>query len=321
MPPLLKLILRRLALGVLTLFLVSVVIFAATQALPGDPARAILGKQAADKAMYNALRLQLHLNRPRYVQYGIWLKDIASGNLGTSTASGVSVTSLLRSRVTNSALLVLFAAIVSIPVSILIGSLAALWRDSLFDLTTSVGSLALAAMPEFVIAMLLLFFLATNVLHVMPGVSRIDPNASIWSQLNLLVLPVATLVLAVAPYISRILRASMIEVLESDYVQMARLKGMPERTVMSRHALPNAVIPAIQVSALQLAWLAGGVVVVEWVFNYPGIGAGFVDAVVNRDIPVIQAIALLIAGVYVVANLAADILTILVSPRLRTGLR
>jgi len=320
-PPLAKLILRRLVLGVLTLFLVSVVIFAATQALPGDPARAILGKQAADKAMYNALRRQLHLDRPRYVQYGIWLKGIASGNLGTSTASGVAVSTLIKSRIQNSALLVLFAAIISIPVSILIGSLAALWRDSVFDLTTSVGSLALAALPEFVIGMLLVFFLATTVVHVMPSVSRIDPNVTVWSQLNLLVLPVATLVLAVAPYISRILRASMIEVLESDYVQMARLKGMPERTVMARHALPNAVIPAIQVSALQLAWLAGGVVIVETVFNYPGIGSGFVDAVANRDIPVIQAIAMVIAGVYVLANLAADILTILVSPRLRTGLR
>ncbi len=321
MPPLVKLILRRLALGLLTLFLVSVVIFAATQALPGDPARAILGKQAADKAMYDALRVQLHLNRPRYVQYGIWLKDIVTGNLGTSTASGVSVASLIKSRVLNSAALVLFAAIISIPISILIGSLAALWRDSVFDLSTSIGSLSLAALPEFVIGMLLIFFLATTVLHVMPAVSRVDPSISIWNQLNLLVLPVATLVLAVAPYISRILRASMIEVLESDYVQMARLKGMPERTVMWRHALPNAVIPAIQVSALQLAWLAGGVVIVETVFNYPGIGSGFVDAVSNRDIPVIQAIALLIAGVYVIANLAADILTILVSPRLRTGLR
>jgi len=155
----------------------------------------------------------------------------------------------------------------------------------------------------------------------MPAVSRIDPSISVWSQLNLLILPVLTLVLAVAPYISRILRASMIEVLESDYVQMARLKGMPERIVMSRHALPNAVIPAIQVSALQLAWLAGGVVVVEYVFNYPGIGSAFIDAVKNRDLPVVQAIALLIASVYVLANLAADIITILVSPRLRTGLR
>ncbi len=321
MPPLLKLILRRLGLGVLTLFLVSVVVFGATQALPGDPARAILGKQAADKAMYNALRAQLHLDRPIYAQYGIWLKDVVTGNMGTSTASGVSVTSLLRQRVANSALLVLFAAIISIPVSLLIGALSALWRDSVFDLTASVGSLALAALPEFVIGMLLIFVFGTTVMHVLPSVSRIDPSVSVWNQLNLLILPVLTLVLAVAPYISRILRASMIEVLESDYVQMARLKGMPERTVMSRHALPNAVIPAIQVSALQLAWLAGGVVVVEYLFNYPGIGSAFIDAVANRDLPVVQAIALLIAAVYVVANLAADILTILVSPRLRTGLR
>ena len=321
MPPLLKLILRRLGLGILTLFLVSVVVFGATQALPGDPARAILGKQAADKAMYEALRLQLHLNRPRYEQYGIWLKGIVTGHLGTSTASGEPVTTLIRERVANSALLVLLAALISIPVSLLIGALAALWRDSVFDITTSVGSLALAALPEFVIAMLLIFVFATSIMHFMPAVSRIDPSISVWSQLNLLILPVLTLVLAVAPYISRILRASMIEVLESDYVQMARLKGMPERTVMSRHALPNAVIPAIQVSALQLAWLAGGVVVVEYVFNYPGIGSAFIDAVKNRDLPVVQAIALLIAGVYVVANLTADILTILVSPRLRTGLR
>ncbi len=321
MPPLLKLILRRLGLGVLTLFLVSVVIFGATQALPGDPARAILGKQAADKAMYNALREQLHLNRPIYLQYGIWLKGIVSGNLGTSTASGQAVTTLIKQRVANSALLVLFAAIISIPVSLLIGALSALWRDSVFDLSTSVGSLALAALPEFVIGILLVFVFATTLLHIMPAVSRVDPTVSVWRQLNLLILPVLTLVLAVAPYISRILRASMIEVLESDYVQMARLKGMPERTVMVRHALPNAVIPAIQVSALQLAWLAGGVVVVEYLFNYPGIGSAFIDAVANRDVPVIQAIALLIAAVYVAANLAADILTILVSPRLRTGLR
>ncbi len=225
MSPLLKLILRRLGLGVLTLFLVSVVVFGATQALPGDPARAILGKQSADKAMYNALRAQLHLDRPIYAQYGIWLKDVVTGNMGTSTASGVSVTSLLRQRVANSALLVLFAAIISIPVSLLIGALSALWRDSVFDLTASVGSLALAALPEFVIGMLLIFVFGTTIMHVLPSVSRIDPSISVWNQLNLLILPVLTLVLAVAPYISRILRASMIEVLESDYVQMARLKG------------------------------------------------------------------------------------------------
>lgn len=321
MPPLLKLILRRLGLGVLTLFLVSLVVFAATQALPGDPARAILGKQAADKAMYEALRQQLHLNRPLYVQYTTWLKGVVTGNMGTSLASGEPVTALLKQRVANSAVLVLLAAILSIPISLVIGALSALWRDSPFDNATSIGSLALASLPEFVIGMVLIIVFATTLWHFMPAVSRVAPGVSIWSQLNLLVLPVLTLALAVAPYISRILRASMIEVLESDYVQMARLKGMPERTVMVRHALPNAVIPAIQVSALQLAWLAGGVVVVEYLFNYPGIGSALIDAVNNRDLPVVQAISLLIAAVYVGANLAADILTILVSPRLRTGLR
>ena len=320
-PPLLKLILRRLGLGVLTLFLVSVVVFAATQALPGDPARAILGKQAADKAMYQALRRQLHLDRPLYIQYESWLRGVVTGNMGTSLASGEPVTTLLKQRVANSAVLVLLSAVISIPIALLVGALAALWRDSVFDSTTSVGSLALASLPEFVIGMLLIVVFATTVMHFMPAVSRVAPGVSIWSQLNLLVLPVVTLSLAVAPYVSRILRASMIEVLESDYVQMARLKGMPERTVMVRHALPNAVIPAIQVSALQLAWLAGGVVVVEYLFNYPGIGSGLIDAVNSRDLPVVQAISLLIAAVYVAANLLADILTILVSPRLRTGLR
>jgi len=320
-PPLLKLILRRLGLGVLTLFLVSLVVFGATQALPGDPAKAILGKQSADKAMYQALRRQLNLDRPVYVQYESWLKGVVTGHMGTSLASGTTVTSLIGQKVANSFALVLLAALISIPISLLIGSLSALWRDSVFDLTASVGSLALAALPEFVIAMLLILLFATAVTHVLPAVSRIPPGSTPWAQWDMLILPVLTLVLAVAPYISRILRASMIEVLESDYVQMARLKGMPERTVLQRHALPNAIIPAIQVSALQLAWLAGGVVVVEYVFNYPGIGSAFIDAVNNRDLPVVQAIALLIAAVYVCANLLADILTILVSPRLRTGLR
>jgi peptide/nickel transport system permease protein len=149
----------------------------------------------------------------------------------------------------------------------------------------------------------------------------VNPDVSLWHQLNILILPVATLVLAVSPYMVRILRASMVEVLESEYVQMARLKGMPERIVLRRHALPNAVIPAIQVIALNLAWLAGGVVVVEKVFNYPGIGTGLIDAVSNRDVPVIQAIVLLIAGLYVGFNLLADILQILISPRQRTGLQ
>jgi peptide/nickel transport system permease protein len=319
-PPLLKIILRRLALGILTLLLVSVLVFAATQALPGDTARAILGKSATPERLA-ALRDQLGLNRPAVAQYASWLGDVVRGNMGDSLVAQEPVTKLLGDRVLNSAVLVFLAALISIPLSILIGSLSGLLRDRWFDSTVSLGSLALAALPEFVIGILLIMLFATQVMKIFPAVSRVDPNVPLWSQLDVLVLPALTLVLAVAPYIIRILRASMVEVLESEYVQMARLKGMPERIVLQRHALPNAVIPAIQVIALNLAWLAGGVVVVEFLFNYPGIGSGLVDAVANRDVPVIQAIVLLIAGLYVGFNLLADILTILVSPRLRTGLQ
>ena len=320
MPPLLKIILRRVGLGILTLFLVSVLVFAATQALPGDTARAILGRSATPERL-KELRIRLGLDQPATTQYVKWLGHIVKGDLGDSLVAQEPVMKLLGNRIMNSAALVLVAALISIPISILIGSLSGLMRDRWFDSTVSLGSLGLAALPEFVIGILLIMLLATQVFKIFPAVSRVNPGESIWSQMNMLILPALTLILAVAPYIIRILRASMIEVLESEYVQMARLKGMPESIVLRRHALPNAVIPAIQVIALNLAWLAGGVVVVEYLFNYPGIGSGLVDAVANRDVPVIQAIVLLIASLYVGFNLIADILTILVSPRLRTGLQ
>jgi peptide/nickel transport system permease protein len=318
--PLVKIIVRRILLGVLTLLLVSVLVFAATQTLPGDTARAILGKSATP-ATLKAMRQELGLDRPAVVQYGSWLSGIARGNLGESLAAKAPVTSVIGTRVRNSAVLVILAAIISIPLSILIGSLSGLLRDRPFDSTTSLGTLGLAALPEFVIGILLIGLFATQVFHLFPAVSVVQPNVPFTSQLDILILPALTLVLATSPYIVRILRASMIEVLESEYVQMARLKGMPENVVLRRHALPNAIIPAIQVIALNLAWLAGGVVVVEYVFNYPGIGLGLIDAINNRDVPEIQAIVLLIAALYVGFNLLADILTILVSPRLRTGLQ
>ena len=322
MPPLLKLILIRLGLGILTLWLVSVVVFAATQALPGDPARAILGREAANKAVYVALRKQLNLDRPLYKQYFSWLGGVAQGDFGDSIAQqGTPVTSLLKDRVVDSAILVLFAALISIPLSIIIGALSAVWRDSRFDTSVNLGNLVLAALPEFVIGVILVLLFAISVFKWMPPVSRIDPLISVFSQLKLLVLPAITLSLAVIPYVSRMLRASTIEVLESEYVMMARLKGLSGNTVLWRHALPNAIVPTLQVIALNLAWLAGGIVTVEYVFGFPGIGSGLVDAVTNRDMPVVQALCLLIAAAYVGLNLIADIATILISPRLRTGLR
>ena len=321
MPPLLKLILIRIGLGVLTLFLVSVVVFVATQALPGDTARAILGREAVNTARYDALREQLGLNKPIAQQYLGWLGGVVTGDLGNSLVQDQPVTQLLGRRVVNTFILVFVAALLSIPISLLLGSLTALRRDGKFDITVSIGSLSLAALPEFVIGIILILLFATQVFNWLPAVSRVDPDVPISQQLELFILPAVTLTLAVAPYMTRILRASTIEVLESEYVMMARLKGLPERLVLNRHALPNALAPMLQVTALNLAWLAGGVVVVEYLFAFPGIGSLLVDSVANRDMPMVQAICLIIAAVYVVANLTADILTILVSPRLRTGLR
>jgi peptide/nickel transport system permease protein len=321
MPPLLKLILIRIGLGVLTLFLVSLVVFVATQALPGDTARAILGREAANKVRYEALRKQLGLDKPMAQQYLSWFEGVVKGNLGNSLAQDEPVTSLIGRRVANTFTLVFIAALLSIPISLFLGSITALRRDTKFDVSVTIGSLSLAALPEFVIGIILMLLFATQLFKWLPAVSTIDPDVPISQQLEKFILPALTLTLAVAPYITRILRASTIEVLESEYVMMARLKGLPERLVLNRHALPNALAPALQVTALNLAWLAGGVVVVESVFNFNGIGSLLVDSVHNRDMPMVQAIVLIIAAVYVLANLTADILTILVSPRLRTGLR
>ena len=315
-----RLILRRLALGVLTLFLISLVVFAAVLALPGDAATAILGKEATPDRVA-ALRDQLHLNDSVITQYLDWIGGVLTGSFGESTSTQQPVSELLSDRVANTAFLVFVAAIVAVPLSIGIGVWTAMRRDRPVDHVLSNGSLVLAALPEFVIGIGLILLFATSVFHWFPAVSLLAPGEKAWSDPSVVVLPAATLVLAVTPYISRIMRGSMIEVLESEYVTMARLKGLPERTVIWRHAVPNAIVPAIQVTALQLAWMAGGVVVVEFVFSYPGIGSLFIDAVGNRDMPVVQTITLLAAAIYVVLNLLADLATIAVTPRLRTEAR
>jgi peptide/nickel transport system permease protein len=315
-----RLIVRRLALGVLTLFLISLVVFAAVLALPGDAATAILGRDATPERIA-ALRDQLNLNDSVVSQYLSWIGGVLTGSFGDSTATQEPVSELLSDRVANTAFLVFVAAVVAVPLSIGIGVWTAMRRDRPVDHVISNSSLVLAALPEFVIGIGLILLFATTVFHWFPAVSLLAPDERAWSDPKVVVLPAATLVLAVTPYISRIMRGSMIEVLESEYVTMARLKGLPERTVIWRHAVPNAIVPAIQVTALQLAWMAGGVVVVEFVFSYPGIGSAFIDAVDNRDMPVVQTITMLAAAIYVVLNLLADLATIAVTPRLRTEAR
>ena len=313
-------VVRRLLLGVLVLFLVSLVVFAATQALPGDPARSILGRTATPASL-KALREQLGLGGSVFSQYVDWITGLLHGDAGKSLAAQEPVSDLLGDKVVNSAFLVFCAGIISIPISIAIGSYAALKRDRTFDVTSSLTTLVFAALPEFVVGISLVVIFATTVFTgFLPAITIIPPGGRPWDDMEAMILPTATLVLAVTPYVVRIMRASMIEVLESDYVEMARLKGLPERTVIVRHALPNALGPTFQVIAINLAYLAGGVIVVEYVFNYAGIGGALRDAVSTQDLPVVQALAMLIAAVYVLLNLMADVATILVTPRLRTRL-
>ena len=310
-------ILRRVLQGALVLVIVSMVVFLATQAL-GDPARAILGRTATPQSLA-ALREHLHLNQSIPQQYLTWLFGILHGDAGRSLAAQEPVSKFLGDRILNTTFLLVLSGLISIPLSIALGAYAALWRDKRFDVSTSLITLVLAALPEFVVAVGLVVLFSTTVFHLFPSVF-VSYAGRPWQQLTAMILPTLTLVLAVSPYVTRIMRASMVEVLESDYVEMARLKGMPERIVLRRHALPNALGPTFQVIAINLAYLAGGVIVVEYIFNYPGIGSALKDAVQNHDVPVVQAIAMLIAGLYVILNLLADVGTILVTPRMRTKL-
>ena len=313
-------ILRRLGLAVLTLWLVSVIVFVATTAL-GDPVRAILGKDYhSDPARVQQLTAQLNLNESLLTRYLHWLGSFVTGDFGTSIANQQSVASQIGPNVVNTLVLVLISAIVMIPVAFGLAMISTNYRRKPPDTIIQTVLLMLAALPEFVTGILLVALFSTTVFHVLPAVTITGPGENPWNEPKAMILPVATLVLAVAPYVSRIVRAALLEVLDSDYVELARLKGIPERVVMRKHALLNAVVPGIQVIALQLAWLAGGIVLVEKVFNYPGIGNQLVDSVQNHDVPMVQALSMIIAGVYVLVNLVADLLSILLTPRARTAI-
>lgn len=313
-----KLILRRLLISIVILFAVSLIIFFATLLLPGDPARAILGQQATPERI-EALNREMNLNDPPFTRYLLWLGGLFTGSLGTSVATGEPVSQLLADRVGATLVLMIAAALISIPAGIGLGIYSALRRGKAADTTISTGSLVLAALPEFVVGIGLVTLFATTVFSILPAVTMSPPGTQVWQFPSQLILPTAVLVLVVSPYIARMMRATMIEVLDSGYVEMARLKGVPERRVILRHALPHAVGPVAQVIAIQLAWMAGGVVVVEFLFRYPGIGQALIDAVNYRDVQVVQAVTMIVALIYVIVNLLADVVGILTNPKLRTG--
>jgi peptide/nickel transport system permease protein len=311
---------RRLLLALLTLWLVSVLVFLATAAL-GDPVRAILGRDYnSNPGRVAELEQLLNADAGVVSRYFDWLGGLLTGDLGVSLASGLPVGELISDSVVNSAVLVLLSAVVMIPLAFGIAMVSAHYRRRRPDTVIQTILLAMAGLPEFVIGVLLIALFATTVFTVLPAVTITSPTGHPWDNPDVMILPTLTLVLWVTPYVSRIVRASLLEVIDSDYVELARLKGIPEKVVIRKHALLNAIVPGIQVVALQLAFLAGGVVIVETLFAYPGMGLQLVDAVRNHDVPVVQALSMIIAGVYVVVNLIADLLSILLTPRARTAI-
>lgn len=308
--------LNRLAHGVLTLVIVSIVVFWATQALPGNVATAIAGTHATPQHLH-AIERQLNLTRPLLSQYWSWISGIFEGRLGNSFANGQPVWSYVEPRLVDSAVLVFLAGFFGSVVGIPLAIYAALHKDRLFDRVMSIITLGIAGIPDYIVGVLLITVFATVVSHVLPSESVIPLGQYAWDQPRLLVLPVATLALVILPYVYRMTRGALIETLESDYVELARLKGLKPWRVSIVHALPNALAPVIQVSGLNYLYLAGGIVLVEFIFNYPGIGQGLWNAVSDRDVPTIQLIVLLLSGFYVLINILADLAVLLVTPRRR----
>lgn len=304
---------QRLLLGVFTLFVISVVIFGATELLPGDLARELLGQSATEETLA-ALREQLGLNEPAPIRYWNWLTGVLQGDFGVSMATKKPISEIVGSRLGNTLFLALYAAAMSVPLSLLLGVLAALWRNSIFDRVSNAAALTAISFPEFFVAYILIFWLSQT--GFFPSMVRITGTTTFGDMLYMCFLPSLTLTLVVAAYMMRMTRAAIINLLASPYIEMARLKGNSPLRVVLRHAVPNALAPIINVVAFNLAYLITGVVVVEVVFVYPGLGQLMVDAVTNRDIAVVQAIALIFAAAYVLLNLVADVLSTISNPRL-----
>lgn len=311
-----KLVVRRVLLSIATLLIVSAIIFVSTEVLPGDVATAILGREASPGRLA-ALRAELGLDRPALDRYVNWLGGALRGDFGMSLARAETpVGAVIAERMRNTLLLSLVAAAIGLPLALGLGVVAGLTRDRPADALISTVALIGMSLPEFVIGSLLILTFGVT-WSLLPAVTVVPPDAPIGALLPNLILPALTLVIVMVAYILRMVRSSLIDALASDYVQMATLKGMSRARVVLVHALPNALLPTINAVALTVAWLIGGVVVVETVFNFPGIGRLMVSAVEDRDLPLVQALGLLGAALYITINLAADLATLWLSPRLR----
>jgi peptide/nickel transport system permease protein len=315
-----SILLRRLAGGLLMMWLISVVVFVTIHLLPGNAATSLLGRDATPE-QFASLTRQLGLDRPLLSQYGSWVSGLVTGHWGTSLVSSLSVSQIVGGRMANTLVLALIGVIMIGPLAIMIGTASAIRNGRAFDNVTSILTLCLSAIPGFAIGVLVIYFFATNVFHWLPAASVLDPDLPVWSQLNLVLAPAIAVAFALIPYPIRMVRAAMIDVLQSEYIMLARLKGLPERQVIFRHALRNGLGPIIQALGLTLVFLTGGIIVIETVFSYPGIGYTLVQSVEQRDVPVVQTIVVVIAAICILINLLADLAVAAVTPRLRTGLR
>ncbi len=313
----LKTILSRVFLAMITLLAVSMFIFWAAEVLPGDIAARVLGREATEEAK-QAFRERLNLDRPVHERYLIWLSGAVRGDFGHALASQRPISEVIGPRLKNTIFLALYAFILYVPLTVFLAAVSALNRERPLDNTISLLTLIGLSLPEFVIGTLLIYIFAVNN-PIFPVMANVQRAKNFWDAIRMTTLPAITLTIVMAVYSVRMLRDNLIEVLESDYVRMATLKGLPRWRVVFFHALPNALVPALNTMALNLAYLIGGVVIVEQVFVYPGLGTQLVEAVFLRDAPVIEAIALLVSLIYISANLFTDIFSILSNPRLRTG--
>jgi peptide/nickel transport system permease protein len=313
--PIVRLIAQRVALGILLLFAVSVLIFAGTQILPGDVAQSILGQSATPVALAN-LREEMGLNDPAYVRYVTWLWGILHGDLGTALTSKLDIATSIGERLGNTLFLAFWAAVVSIPLAIILGLLAVRYRNGPIDKLISGFALASTSVPEFFIGYVLVYFFAVK-FQIFPGISTVYDGMPFLEKMKAIALPATALTLVVLAHMMRMTRAAILNVMQSAYIETAELKGLTAFEIIWKHAFPNAIAPIINVVMLNLAFLVVGVVVVEVIFVYPGMGQYLVDHVAKRDVPVVQAVGLIFAAVYIFLNVVADVASILANPRLR----
>jgi peptide/nickel transport system permease protein len=311
----LKLIVKRLALGLVSIIVISMLIFMGVEALPGDVAEAILGQDATPETVA-AFRKELKLDLPPHVRYFAWLTGFLKGDLGNSLASNRPIADVIGWRFANTIYLAAVSAAIAVPIAVILGILAALYRNTLFDKIISVVTLSFISFPEFFIAYILIALFSVQFL-IFPSIASISDQMPLWKKLFTIFLPCVTLTLVVTAHMMRQTRAAIINILSSAYIEMARLKGLKRMRVIVLHAFPNSLSPVINVIALNMAYLVVGVVIVEVVFVYPGLGQLMVDSVAKRDIPVVQASGMIFAATYVALNLLADVLSIISNPRLR----